>query len=312
MDDRPHLVQRAERNIFNTVLCIAAVALLFAATGWALGSIWDVGIPAAVAGFLAALVSSAAAYYSGDQIVLSLTGAREASRGEVPELLNVVEEMSIASGLPMPRVHVIRSPASNAFATGRDPAHASIAVTTGLMEILNRNELQAVIGHEMSHVRQRDTLYAVVIAVLVGSIVTMTDLFWRSVRYSDLKDSDSDSDSRGKTIILVVGLLLAILAPILAQILQMAMSRQREYLADLGGAELTRNPEGLAKALEKISRDPDRFDIANRGVQHLFIVNPVDPPSEGERGLDNLLRTHPPVRSRIRILRELANVPVSR
>lgn len=312
MDARPHLIERAERNILNTVVCMAAVTILFATTGWALGSIWDVAIPAAVAGFLAALASSAAAYYSGDQIVLSLTGAREATREEFPELTNVVEEMSIASGLPMPRAYVIRSPASNAFATGRDSAHASIAVTTGLMEILNRNELQAVVGHEMSHIRHRDTLYAVVMAVLVGSIVTMTDLFWRSMRYSDLKDSDSDSDSRGKAVILIIGLLLAVLAPILAQILQMAMSRQREYLADLGGAELTRNPEGLADALEKIAKDPDRFDIANRGVQHLFIVNPVNPPSDGEGVFDNLLRTHPPISSRIRILRDLANVPVSR
>lgn len=310
MDDRLHLVQRAERNIFNTVLCMVTVTALFVATGWALGSIWDAGIPAAVAGLAAALASSAAAYFSGDQIVLGLTGAHAATRDEFPELLNVVEEMSIASGLPLPRVYAISSPASNAFATGRDPAHASIAVTTGLMEILNRNELQAVVGHEMAHIRHRDTLYAVVIAVLVGAILTMTDLFWRAMRYDGLKHRDSDSDSRSNTIILIIGLVLAILAPILARILQMAMSRQREYLADLGGAELTRNPEALADALEKISKDPDRFDIANRGVQHLFIVNPVDPGSDGERSLDNLLRTHPPVGSRVRILRELANVPV--
>lgn len=308
MDDPQHLVERAERNVLNTFVCILAVVLLFTALGWAIGSIWDFGITAAVLGFLVAAFSSTAAYYSGDQIVLGLMGASEATKEKFPELLNVVEEMSIASGLPMPRVYVITSPASNAFATGRDSQHASITVTTGLMEILNRNELQAVVGHEMSHVRDRDTLYAVVIAVLVGSIVIMTDLFWRSTRFGGISGRRK-SDSNVGAVILIIGLLLAILAPILAKIIQMAMSRQREYLADLGGAALTRNPEALASALEKISQDPDRLDIANRGVQHLFIANPVNPLSEGESWFDNLLSTHPPIRRRISILRELAHLP---
>lgn len=307
-DGRPHLIERAERNVRNTFLCIAAVTVLLTATAWALGEIWDFSIPAAIMGFIIAAASAAGAYFSGDRFVFALMGAKPASRTKYPELHNVVEEMAIASGLPKPQVYVIRSPASNAMATGRDPQHAAVAVTTGLLEILNRNELQAVIGHEMSHIRHRDTLYAVVVAVLVGAIVIMTDLFWRSMRYGSVRDGD-DSDRKGSAVVLVIGLVLAILAPILAQILQMAMSRQREYLADLGGADLTRNPEALADALEKIAKDPDRLDIANRGVQHLFILNPVNPFSSGEGSWNNLLNTHPPISDRIRILRDLAHAP---
>ncbi len=306
-DARPHLIERAERNVRNTFLCIATVTVLLTATAWALGGIWDFGVPAAVIGLIVSLGSSAGAYYSGDRFVLSLMGARPAPRLEYRELHNVVEEMAIASGLPAPEVYVIQSPASNALATGRDPQHAAVAVTSGLLEILNRNELQAVIGHEMSHIRHRDTLYSVVVAVLVGAVVIMTDLFWRSMRYARVPRGRKGSEAGA--LILVIGLLLAILAPILAKILQMAMSRQREYLADLGGADLTRNPEALADALEKIAKDPDRLDIANRGVQHLFILNPVNPFSSGEGSWNNLLNTHPPISDRIRILRDLAHAP---
>lgn len=305
----PHLVERAERNVRNTMLCIAAVTAVLTATAWALGEIWDFGLPAAVLGLGISVASSAGAYFSGDRFVLSLMGARPAPQLEYRELHNVVEEMAIASGLPKPEVYVIQSPASNALATGRDPQHAAVAVTTGLLEILNRNELQAVIGHEMSHIRHRDTLYAVVVAVLVGSVVIMTDLFWRSMRYARAPRGRKGSEAGA--LVLVIGLVLAILAPILARILQMAMSRQREYLADLGGADLTRNPEALADALEKIAKDPDRLDIANRGVQHLFILNPVNPLSSGEGSWDNLLNTHPPISDRIRILRDLAHAPAS-
>lgn len=313
MDTRLHLIERADRNVRATALIIAAVVVLLTATGWALGQLWDAAVPAAAAGFVIAVASSAGAYFSGDRMVLGLLGARPATRTEHRELLNVAEEMAIASGLPVPGVYVIPSAASNALATGRDPEHASIAVTSGLLETLNRNELQAVVAHEMAHVRHRDTLYAVVVAVLVGSIVIMTDLFWRSMRYRSFRGgSRRRSGGDANAVILLVGIVLAILAPILARLLQMAMSRQREYLADLGGADLTRNPGALADALEKIAKDPDRFDVANRGVQHLFVLNPVNPLSAGVGSWDNLLNTHPPVQDRIRILRELTHAPAQR
>lgn len=300
-----HLQERIDRNVTATWICIAAVVILLTATAWLIGQIWDFGLPAAVIGFLFAGGSSLAAYYAGDRLVLGLMRARPATPEQHRELLNVTEEMAIASGLPVPKVYVIDTPASNALATGRDPQHASIAVTGGLLEILNRNELQAVVAHEMSHVRQRDTLYSVVVAALVGTIVTMADLFWRSMRYGGRRSRGV----RGQGVVLIIGLLLAILAPILAKILQMAVSRRREYLADLGGADLTRNPEALADALEKIAKDPDRLDIANRGVQHLFVLNPVNPLSSGEGAFSNLLNTHPPIQERIRILRTLAHQP---
>lgn len=304
-----HLQERIDRNVFATWICIIAVIVLFTVTSWILGRIWDVGIPAAVIGALVATISSLTAYFAGDQVVLGLLRARPATLEADRKLQNIAEEMAIASGLPLPKVYVIDSPASNALATGRDPHHASVAVTSGLLEILNRNELQAVVAHEMSHIRQRDTLYAVVVATLVGAIVIMTDIFWRTTRFGGRRSSRGGADSRGEAVILIIGLLLAVLAPILAKIIQMAMSRRREYLADLGGADLTRNPGALADALEKIAQDPDRLDVANRGVQHLFMVNPINPLSGGEGALDNLFNTHPPVLDRIRILRALAHEP---
>jgi heat shock protein HtpX len=311
-DEDLHLQQRIDRNVLATWVCIGAVIILTTATAWFLGQFWEFGFPAAVIGFLFATFSSATAYFYGDRLVLGLLWAEPASREEHRELINVIEEMAIASGLPVPKIYVISSPASNALATGRDPHNASIAVTSGLLEILNRNELQAVVAHEMSHIRQRDTLYAVVVATLVGAIVIMTDIFWRTARTGEFRGSRDDSDSKGEIVILVIGILLAVLAPILAKIIQMAMSRRREYLADLGGADLTRNPSALADALEKIAADPDRLDIANRGVQHMFVLNPVNPLSEGEGWFGHLLNTHPPIAERLRILRALAHEPARR
>jgi len=307
--DDLHLQERIDRNVVATWVCIVTVVVLLTATSWFLGQIWDLALPVAVIGALVATFSSLTAYFAGDSVILGLLRAAPAIPKQDRGLLNVTEEMAIASGLPLPKVYVIHSPASNALATGRDPHHASIAVTDGLLEILNRNELQAVVAHEMSHIRQRDTLYAVVVATLVGAIVIMTDIFWRTARTREFRTSRDDSGAKGEAAILIIGLLLAVLAPILAKIIQMAISRRREYLADLGGADLTRNPGALADALEKIANDPDRLDIANRGVQHLFMVNPVNPLSAGQGAFDNLLNTHPPIGDRIRILRALAHQP---
>ena len=309
-DHALHLQERIDRNVLATWLCMTAVVVLLTATAWFLGQIWNFGFPAAAIGFVVAATSSLVAFYSGDSIVLGLLRARPADPEQHRTLLNVTEEMVIASGLPLPRVYIIDTPASNALATGRDPRSATIAVTTGLLERLSRSELQGVIAHEMSHVRHRDTLYAVVVAVLVGTIVTMSDIFWRTARSGESRTSRDNSGSRGEAAILIAGILLAVLAPILAKIIQMAVSRRREYLADLGGADLTRNPGALADALEKIATDPDRFDIANRGVQHLFVLNPVDPLSSGLTAFADLFSTHPPLRERVRILRGLAHQSV--
>ncbi|HQK25128.1 MAG TPA: M48 family metallopeptidase, partial [Synergistaceae bacterium] len=214
-------------------------------------------------------------------------------------LWNVVEELAIASGNPMPRVFIIEDDALNAFATGRDPSRASVAVTRGLLEKLNREELQGVMAHEMSHVRNYDIRFAMLMAVMVGMVVFLCDVFLRSLFWGGRRRRGND---KGNAVAMVLALVLAVLAPFFATLIQLAVSRQREYLADASAAELTRNPRGLISALEKLSTDPAELEGANRGTQHLFIVNPL----KGKRqGKDSLFSTHPSLESRIERLREL-------
>ncbi|MBI4243309.1 MAG: M48 family metallopeptidase [Planctomycetes bacterium] len=298
---QPHLYQLIAINkIYSWILIFLITALLTIVGAFTWGIF---GILFAL--IISVLLSLISLFY-GDAIVMQLMGAEKANPDEFRTLHNIIEEMSLASGLPKPKVFVIRSNASNAFATGRNPQNASIAVTTGIMEILNREELQGVIGHEMSHIRHRDTLYAVLMGVMVGAIVILCDSFRRSLRWGGLRRRSGKGSGQAAAIILVVAIILSILAPIFAQIIKFAMSRRREYLADNGGAELTRNPLALAKALEKISGDPDPLDIANRGVQHLFIINPLNSARQ-ESKLHSLFSTHPPVNERVKILKELAH-----
>jgi heat shock protein HtpX len=275
--------------------------------------------PALFMGGLAACVALLLAllgYYSGDDMVLAVSGAREIKHKDDPQLFNVVEEMAIAAGIPMPRVYLIDDPAPNAFATGRDPKHAAVAITTGLRHKLNREELQGVIGHEVSHIRNYDIRLMLLMAVLIGSIVMLADIFWQMLRWSgngksSSSNSKSDSDSGGGWIVVVVvvvlAILLAIIAPLLAQIVQFAVSRQREYLADASSVELTRNPLGLAHALKKIDADPAELRSANRGTAHLFIANPI---KKFEDRASTVFASHPPIGERIRRLEALAHQPV--
>jgi heat shock protein HtpX len=299
-----NLYEQINRNKRRSWNLIALVILLLAVVGYLIGGAYgnpSLGIMVAVA---VSLVSALISYYSGDQVVLGLMGAQPADPTEYRMLHNTVEEMAIAGGLPKPKVYVIHSGASNAFATGREPGRASIAVTTGLLELLNREELQGVIGHEMSHIRQFDTRYAILMAVLVGAVVILCDSFWRALRWGRFK---SRKGAQAAVLIFVFALLLSVIAPLFARIIQFAMSRTREFLADSGGAELTRNPVGLARALEKLSADPDPLDIANRGTQHLFIVNPLNTYS-GSTWAVGLFSTHPPIKERVKILNDLAHV----
>lgn len=301
-----HLYDQIARNRRLTFVLIVGVTALLIVTGYFLGAALGNRFAGMAIAFLVSVILSLVSYFTGDQIVLSTMGAKEADRTEHKALYNIVEEMCIAGGMPLPKVYVIESPASNAFATGRNPRCASIAVTTGIMEILNREELQAVIGHEMSHVRNRDTLYAVMMGIMVGAIAIMCDAYWRMLRYSRYAGRGKKA-AQAQAVVYLIAMILAILAPICAQIIQFAMSRRREYLADEGSVELTRNPEALASALEKISGDPDPLDVANRGTQHLFIINPLTPASHAVSGLSGLFSTHPPIRERIRILRQMAH-----
>jgi heat shock protein HtpX len=251
------------------------------------------------------LLSAMGSYYGGDQLVLNSSGAREVSAEQAPQLYNVVTEMALAAGIPMPKVYIIDDPSPNAFATGRDPQHSSVAITTGLLNKLNREELQGVLGHEMSHIRNYDIRFTLIVGVMVGSIALLAQLFLRyTFWFGGGRRSNSDSNSGGgglAVLFLVIGIVMAILAPIFTALVQMAVSRQREYLADASSVELTRNPHGLESALAKISSDNEPLKAANGATQHLYIVNPLKKLGGGA----SLFSTHPPIVDRINRLRAL-------
>ncbi|MBN1865748.1 M48 family metallopeptidase [Candidatus Sumerlaeota bacterium] len=261
-----------------------------------------------IAGFVAS-VMLLVSWFGGRGIILGVSGAKKIDHNDHPQLFNVVEEMAIAAGVKMPDVYLIDDSAPNAFATGRDPDHAAVAITTGLLEKLDRDELQGVMAHEMSHVRNFDIRFAMLMAVLAGTIVLMCDMFWRMAFYGRAGRSRSSRSGGGRggggqvqAVLMIAAILLAVLAPIIAKIIQLALSRQREYLADVSAAELTRYPEGLARALEKISGDTDVLEAANRATEHLYIVSPV----MAMRGREaSVFSTHPPVAERVRRLRSI-------
>ncbi|HXG39585.1 MAG TPA: M48 family metallopeptidase, partial [Candidatus Limnocylindrales bacterium] len=248
-------------------------------------------------------------FVAGDRLVLAVSRARPADEATHGRLLNVVRELSIAANVPMPRVYVIDDSAPNAFATGRDPEHASIAVTTGLLDKLDREELQGVIAHELSHVRNYDIRFALLVGVLVGGIALLADFFlrWTWWGMGSRRSRERDGGGGGlQAIFLVVALVLAVLAPIAARLVQLAISRQREYLADASSVELTRNPYGLERALAKIAADREVLEVANRATQHLYFANPI---KKFERRASSLWSTHPPIVDRINRLRELTGRP---
>jgi heat shock protein HtpX len=247
-----------------------------------------------------ALLFALIGYYAGDSLILATSGARRIHHADDPELFNVVEEMAIAAGIPMPAVYLIDDPALNAMATGRDPQHAAVAITTGLRHKLTRDELQGVMAHEMSHIRNYDIRLMLLMAVLVGTVVMLSDLFWQLSRGGGGRSRSSSKDGEGGgwivLIIFIVAILLALIAPILAQIIQFAVSRQREYLADATAVELTRYPQGLANALRKLDADPHELKTANRGTAHLFIANPIE---KFQAKAHSAFASHPPLKDRI-------------
>lgn len=297
---------RISVNKRNSLLLIAAFLAFVTVFGYIIGYAW-IGDPAgAIFGLVLALavgtISGLATYYGGDRMVLAASHAREITHDEAPVLFNVVEEMSIASGLPMPKVYIIDDTAPNAFATGRDPRHASIAVTSGLLEKLNRDELQGVIAHEMSHVGNFDIRYAMLVGILVGTTVLISDFFLRGLWFGGGGRRRGDGGGQIQVIMIILAIVLAILAPLFARLLQLSISRQREYLADATAVKLTRNPKGLADALQKISSDQEVLEVANRATAHLYIVNPI---KKFEKRAQGLFSTHPPIEERIQILRSL-------
>ena len=248
-------------------------------------------------------------FSSGDQILLAASNATAVTHDVHPQLFNVVEEMAIASGLPMPKVYIINDPAPNAFATGRSPKTASVAVTAGLLGRLNRDELQGVVAHEMSHILHRDILFVTLAGIMLGSVALLSQVFLRGMMYGGGSrrrfSSGGSKGGGGAAILLIIAIVVAILAPIMTQLLYFALSRRREYLADAGAVRLTRYPEGLASALEKIANDrAPQLASANKVTAPMFIVNPFK--KAGQWNLSDLTSTHPPISERIRILRSMS------
>lgn len=303
-----YTLQGANRR--NSLLLMLSVAVVLGLLGFAIGYGTTGQLAGAMfvttAAVIVAGLLSFISYYQGDSIVLAASKARQVTEADAPQLMNVVREMAIAANLPMPKVYEIADSAPNAFATGRDPQHASIAVTTGLLEKLNREELQGVIGHELGHVGNYDIRFALLVGVLVGSIALMADVFLRWTWWSGFggrsRSRDREGGGAGQAIIFVVAIVLAILAPLFARMVQLAVSRQREYLADATSVEFTRNPAGLERALAKIAGDSEVLEVANRATQHLYIVNPIKKFEERSKGM---FSTHPPIVERINRLRTL-------
>jgi heat shock protein HtpX len=294
------------QSIVLVLLLTAFLGFFGFVIGFAIsGGYWQAGLIATGIAVLISMLLSVFSYYGGDGLVLATAGARELNDQVAPQLMNVVREMSIAANIPVPRVYAINDTAPNAFATGRDPHHSSLAVTTGLLEKLDREELQGVIGHEMSHIRNLDIRFELLVAVLVGSIALLADFFLRFTFWGGLGGGRRGRDSGGGALVIiaiVVGLILSIIAPIIGRLVQLAVSRQREYLADASSVELTRNPTGLERALVTISSDREVLEVANRATQHMYFVNPI---KKFEARASGLMATHPPIIDRINRLRAL-------
>ena len=296
--------QQIRSNQIRSVILVAAMGILLLLIGFGLGYAFGNGIAGLVIALVIWAIMNLIAYFQGDSLLLSMSRAIKISPDDHPRLYNVVEEMKIASGLEkMPDVYIIDDPALNAFATGRDPSKASVAITSGLLEKLNRDELEGVIGHEMSHIKNRDVLLMSLCSVLLGTIVILAWYGSRALIFSGGGRRSSKGGGQAQLIIFAVAIILMILAPIMAQLIYFAISRKREYLADASSALYTRYPEGLASALEKLGASTGQLKSANQATAPMYIVNPFR--KQGRAAAD-LTSTHPPISERIRILRGMA------
>ncbi len=282
-------------NRWRSVALVVLFVVFVAALGYVIGELYSqgYGIAALVLASVFALASAAGSYYAGDQIVLGISKAREVTENEQPQLFHVTSALATGAGLPMPKLYVIDDPAPNAFATGRDPKHASLAVTSGLLAKLERTELEGVIAHELSHVRNFDIRFMLLVTVLVGMVALLSNwmlqsMWWRGGRRRGNADA----------VLVIAGVVLAILSPIAVQLIRFAVSRQREYLADASGALLTRYPPGLASALRKIAADEGKLKVASQATAPLYFANPF-------KGGAGLFSTHPPIEERIRRLESM-------
>jgi len=292
-----------KRRSFALLTFFLLVVIL---VGWVFSRALDNQLILYIAVFIAT-TQALVGYYAGDKITLAISQAKEVKKETNPQLYNTIENLTITTGLPMPRVYIIEDTAPNAFATGRDPRHASIVFTRGIIEKLDKNELQGVAAHELSHVKNYDIRLMTLTVVLAGFIVLISDLFLRWTFWGRGNNREG-GDNQLQIIFLVIGIILALLAPLVATLIKLAISRKREYLADADGALMTRYPQGLAGALEKIAADQEPLEAANKATAHLYIANPLkEHKGKNARGwFVNLFETHPPIEERIQKLRQMA------
>jgi heat shock protein HtpX len=304
---RADIYEQIAANKRKTILLIVVAIALLGAVGYAIGLWLRAGPIAIVVALVIAVLLQIGAYRYGDRLVLASARAKEVTPEQEPRLHNVVEGLAIAAGLPKPRVWIVPEKAPNAFATGRDPEHSHIAVTQGLLDMMNRVELEGVVGHEMSHVLDRDILYGTIVATVIGAVVLISEFFLRAMWWGGFGGRRGDDRGGGgaEALVFAIGLVLLILAPIFGQLIQLAVSRNREYLADAQGAMLTRYPPGLISALEKIGDAPHAMRSANNATAHLWLDQPSRFPGERTSFLERLFSTHPPIQDRIRRLQEM-------
>jgi heat shock protein HtpX len=305
------------KNKWKSALLVMIFIVIILAIGFFVGYIWgpEYAIMGLAIAAIVATIMSFTSYYNSDKIALASAGAKPVTREEFPYYVNTVEGLSIAAGIPVPRTYIIDTPAMNAFATGRDPEHAAIAVTTGLLEKCNRLELEGVLAHEMSHIGNYDIRYMCMVVVLVGLLVIFANVVSRMIFWGGMGDRDSGGGIGGEgggwfqIVIFVVGLVFLILSPIIGQLLQLSISRKREYLADATGAKLTRYPEGLASALERLSEEAKPFPRTSQATAHLWIIEPFKKEAKASKAKESSMwSTHPPIQERIQRLRAMSGM----
>jgi heat shock protein HtpX len=289
-------------NKRKSSIIIALFMVFIVAAAWVMARGFGYGLDVVGMALVFSGVMSFASYWWSDSIILGISGARPVKREEFFDYYTVTENLVSSQRMPMPKLYVIDDTAMNAFATGRDPEHAAVVATTGLLSRLTRSEIEGVVAHELSHIQNYDIRLMSIVTVLVGMISLLAD--WM-LRMSWGRSRDREGGGQLQAILMVVGILLALLSPVIAQLIQLAISRKREYLADASGVSITKNPEGLAKALEKISGDTEPLEAANKATAHLYVANPLKNRHDAVGWFSGLFQTHPPVAERIKILRNL-------
>ena len=298
------MFENVRKNKFESGIIVAIFIVVITLIVYYICHALNLGTMSIVIALIFSIASAWGSYYYSDKIVLSVNKARPATKEEDLKLVNILDALMVTSGLPLkPRLYVVDDAQPNAFATGRNPQNAVICVTTGLLEKLDYYELEGVIAHEMSHIKNYDIRLSCIVSVMVGFIVMISDMFSRALFWGGLRDDDNDSDNRGNAILMVIGLVFLILSPIFGSLMQLALSRKREFLADSTAVEFTRNPEGLISALEKLENDPNELEYANSATANMYIVNPFK--KNGKKKTTSIWSTHPSTADRIEALRNL-------